>query len=81
MIAQNQVQEVGDPDHEQPISPIDEEADEDKDAAGQVLREDAECYINSRRYPEGQFVRSGTELLQCMRGTWVQQDPGDPANP
>jgi len=81
MIDQIHVHEVGAPDPELPNSPIVEETDEDFDAAGQVLREDAVCYFNGRRYPDGQYVRSGAELLQCMRGTWVQQGPGDPANP
>src|SRR3569832_2903324 len=81
MIDQIHVHEVGAPDPELPNSPIVEETDEDFDAAGQVLREDAVCYFNGRRYPDGQYVRRGAELLQCKRGTWVQQGPGDPANP
>lgn len=81
MIDHTHVLQVGAPDPEPRNSPIVEEIDEEYDVAGQVLREDAVCYFNGQCYPDGQYVRSGAELLQCMRGTWVQRGPGDPENP
>lgn len=81
MIDPTHVIQVGAPDPELRNSPIVEETDEEYAAAGQVLREDVVCYFNGRRYPDGQYVRSGAEILQCVRGTWVRQGPGDPENP
>lgn len=75
------VAQVGAPDPELRTSPILEEADEDYDAAGQQLPEDAVCYFNGDAYRDGDYVRSGTELLHCVRGSWIEQGPGDPANP
>jgi len=35
--------------------------------------ESGACYFNDSSYPIGQYVRSGSELLQCEeRGVWVR---------
>lgn len=81
MIEPIHVPQVGAADPELRNSPFVTDTDEDFDAAGQVLGEDAVCYFNGQHYRDGQYVRSGTELLQCVRGAWVQQGPGDPLNP
>ncbi len=40
--------------------------------------ESGACYFNNVRYPLGQYVYSGDELLQCEgRGVWVRKSEGD----
>jgi len=73
--------QVGAPDPELRNSPIVEEAGEDYEVAAQALAEEPLCYFNGRAYRHDQFVCSGSELLRCARGVWLQEGTCDPDNP
>jgi hypothetical protein len=65
------VPQVGAPDSELGNSPIIDDMDD--------VSPDAElgagvCYFNNISYPIGQYVLSGSELLQCQEGgVWVRK--------
>ena len=67
---------VGAADPELRTSPIlDDEEAETLDAE---LEAEA-CYFNGARYPLGQYVRSGDEVLKCVgRGVWVRAGEIEP---
>ena len=67
---------VGAPDPELRTSPIlDDEEEESLDAE----IESGACYFNGARFPIGQYVRSGEEVLQCAgRGVWVREGEIEP---
>ena len=73
--------QVGAPDPELRNSPIVEESDEDYEIAAQTLPDEPLCYFNSHSFRHDQFVCSGSELLRCARGVWVQEGSCDPDNP
>lgn len=65
------VADVGAPDLELENSPvIDSEIEEGEfwgaDGDAQV------CYFNGIRYPVGDYICSGDELLRCENGVWVR---------
>lgn len=65
------VADVGAPDPELENSPvIDSEIEEGEfwgtDSDAQV------CYFNGIRYPVGDYICSGDELLRCENGVWVR---------
>lgn len=63
--------DVGAPDPERQTSPI---VDEQEELSLDYELESGLCYFNGETYPIGQYVRSGSELLQCeMRGVWVRK--------
>jgi len=39
------------------------------------------CYFNGAEYKHGSYVVSGSQVLQCSYGVWVEQGSSDPANP
>ena len=65
------VDDVGAPDPELKNSPIiDAEIEE-----GEFLGYDREaqvCYFNGIRYPHGDYICSGDELMRCENGAWVR---------
>ncbi len=65
------VPQVGAPDPEHKTSPF---ADEDEELSLDLELETGVCYFNGTAYPIGQYVRSGSELLQCgEKGVWVRK--------
>ena len=63
--------QVGAPDPELKTSPIFDEYDE---ISLDLELEVGACYFNDVSYPIGQYVLSGSELLQCEgRGTWTRR--------
>ena len=75
------VVQVGAPDPELRNSPIVEETDENYEIAAQTLPDEPLCFFNGHAYRHDQFVCSGSELLRCFRGAWVQEGSCDPTNP
>jgi len=73
--------QVGAPDPELRNSPIVEETDEDYEIAARTLPDEHLCYFNGDSYQHDQFVCSGSELLRCSRGVWLQEGSCDPDNP
>jgi hypothetical protein len=65
------IADVGAPDPELINSPvIDSEIEE-----GEFSGTDSDtqmCYFNDIRYPVGDYVCSGDELLRCENGVWVR---------
>lgn len=65
------VPQVGAPDPELNTSPI---FDEYEEISEDLELETGACTFNDVVYPLGQYLRSGSELLQCgERGVWVRK--------
>ena len=65
------VPDVGAPDPERKTSPI---LDEYEEVSLDMELEAGVCYFNDLAYAIGQYVRSGSDLLQCEgRGVWVRK--------
>lgn len=65
---------VGAPDPELKTSPIFDEEDSGSLSLDLEL-ESGVCYFNNARYPVGQYLYSGDELLHCEeRGVWVRKN-------
>jgi hypothetical protein len=65
------VPDVGAPDPELKTSPI---FDEYEEVSLDMELEAGACYFNDLAYALGQYVRSGSDLLQCEgRGVWVRK--------
>jgi hypothetical protein len=71
---------VGAQDPELRNSPIAEEEDEDTDVIRQQVPGEPVCWFNAAEYKHGAYVVSGTRLLQCNRGVWVESAAEDAAN-
>lgn len=67
--------QVGAPDPELKNSPIVDESEYDEqDASPDLEMEAPACYFNGEAFALGEYVRSGSELLQCAeRGIWVRR--------
>lgn len=75
--ADQRMPQVGAPDPELRTSPIFDELDVDETPSLDFELESGACYFNGVRYPLGQYVQSGTEILHCEgRGVWVRE--GEP---
>lgn len=70
------IPQVGAPGPERRTWPIFD--DDDAEALSLDLElESPACYFNNVRYPIGQYVRSGEEVLHCAgRGVWVRKGEG-----
>jgi ribonuclease Z len=67
--------QVGAPDPELKNSPIIDESEHDEHAGSPDLEiEEGVCYFNDEAFAIGDFVRSGSEVLQCAeRGVWLRK--------
>ncbi|MFO1393956.1 MAG: hypothetical protein U1F09_09375 [Steroidobacteraceae bacterium] len=72
------IPQVGAQDPELRNSPIAEEEDEDTDVVRQQVPGEPVCWYNGRDYRNGEYVRSGTQLLKCSYGVWLDTGSGDP---
>ena len=75
------VPDVGTPDPDLNTSPIALEGDEDTAALREELPGEPGCYFNGAAFRNGDYVRSGTSLLRCNWGIWVEAGSADPDNP
>lgn len=73
--------DVGAVDPKLQTSPIAEEMSEEWQILRQEVPEAAVCYFNGEAFPSGSFVRSGTVVLECREGLWIEIGPADPRNP
>jgi hypothetical protein len=71
---------VGAQDPELRNSPIAEEEDEDTDVILQQAPVAPACWFNGVEYKDGTYVVSGSQLLQCNRGVWIESAAEDPRN-
>jgi hypothetical protein len=72
------IPQVGAPDPELRTSPIVEREQADEMPSLDDELELGACYFNDVRYPVGQYVRSGNEVLCCVRGVWVNKGETHP---
>lgn len=66
---------VGAIDPELKTSPVAEELHEDSDTLRLAVPGGAVCYFNGQRFNSGDVVRSGSTLLACRDGIWVETSP------
>lgn len=81
MSARSKAPAVGAPDPARRTSPIATATDEDFEYAGQEIGSAPVCYFNDVEYSDGAYVSSGTDLLRCVRGVWVNEGSSDPHHP
>lgn len=62
-------------------SPIAEELEEESDTVRQQVPGDPVCYFNGRGFGHDQFVTSGSQVLKCRYGVWIEMGSADPGNP
>jgi hypothetical protein len=65
------ITQVGSPDPELRNSPIAVEEDIDTDVVRQQVPGEAVCWFNGTEFRNGDFVASGSQVLQCSYGVWV----------
>jgi len=75
------IRNVGAIDPELKTSPVAEEHLEESDTLRLEVPGGAVCYFNNEVFKTGDVVRSGTMLLECRDGIWVEAGPADPKNP
>jgi hypothetical protein len=71
---------VGAQDPELRNSTIAAEEDEDTDVVRQQVPGVPVCWFNGQQYRDGTYVVSGSQLLQCVQGIWVESAASDPRN-
>lgn len=83
MVTNVGTRDVGAVDPKLKTSPIAEEMSEDWQLLRQEVPEGAAptCYFNGESFRTGSFVRSGTVVLECREGLWIEVGPADPRNP
>jgi len=76
----NSIPSLGAQDPERRNSPVAWESDEDSETVRQELPENPVCHFNDESFSDGTVIRSGTVLLRCDQGIWVQARPSDPTD-
>ena len=79
--AHRSLPQVGAQDPELRNSPIAEEEDEETDVVRQQLPGAAACYFNGTEYAHGNYVVSGSQVLRCHYGVWMDSGSADERNP
>jgi hypothetical protein len=77
---QHSIADLGAQDPELKNSPIAWESDEDSEALREEIPENPVCHFNNESYSHGTVIRSGTVMLRCDYGIWVQARPSDPTD-
>jgi hypothetical protein len=75
------IRNVGAIDPELQSSPVVEEMEEDAYTLRQQVADQAVCFFNGEVFRDGEFVRSGTMMLKCSKGLWIEAGSADPRNP
>jgi hypothetical protein len=73
--------QVGAQDPELRNSPIADEEDEDTDVVRQQVPGAAVCLFNGAEFPHGAYVASGSQVLRCSYGVWIDSGSADERNP
>ena len=81
MLQHQSIPPVGAQDPELLTSPIAEEEDEDTDVVRQQVPGEPVCYFNGSSYKHGEFVASGSQVLKCSYGVWVEAGSADSSSP
>jgi hypothetical protein len=53
-------------------SPVAEEMAEEADTLGQQVTSGSVCVFNGEEFSNGAFVRSGSTILKCSNGLWIE---------
>ena len=75
------ITQVGAPDPELRNSPIAVEDDIDTDVVRQQVPGEAVCWFNASEFHNGDFVASGSQVLLCSYGVWIDAGSIDDRNP
>ncbi|PZN29999.1 MAG: hypothetical protein DIU71_13190 [Proteobacteria bacterium] len=75
------VPKVGAMDPELRNSPVAEELDEESDTVRLQVPGEVLCWFNGQPYAHGACVQSGSQVLMCRDGVWVDIGSADPRNP
>jgi hypothetical protein len=81
MLKHSHIPQVGAPDPELENSPIAAEEDEDTDVVRQQVPGEPVCFFNGSSYKHGEFVASGSQVLKCSYGVWIESGSTDDRNP
>jgi hypothetical protein len=73
--------QVGAMDPELSNSPIAEELDDASDTIRQQVPGESVCYFNGGEFAHDALVASGSQVLKCRYGVWVDMGSADPGNP
>jgi len=69
--------QVGAQDPELRNSPIVTDEDEDSDVVRQQVPGEPVCLFNGTAYPNGSYVMSGSQMLKCSEGVWIEVESED----
>lgn len=81
MLQKTSLPQVGAPDPELENSPIALEEDEDTDVVRQQVPGEPVCLFNGHPFRHGEFVASGSQVLKCSYGVWIESGSTDDRNP
>jgi len=81
MLQHQSIPQVGAQDPELENSPIAGEEDEETDVVRQQVADEPVCFFNGVSYRNGDFVASGSQVLECSEGVWVDSGSTDTRNP
>ena len=81
MLQDQSIPQVGAQDPELENSPIAGEEDEETDVVRQQVADEPVCFFNGVAYRNGEFVASGSQVLECSEGVWVDSGSTDTRNP
>ncbi|HVN41292.1 MAG TPA: hypothetical protein VMT50_00810 [Steroidobacteraceae bacterium] len=81
MLQHQNIPQVGAQDPELPNSPVADEEDEDTDVVRQQVPGEPVCLFNGRAFKHGEYVASGSQVLKCSYGVWVESGSTDERNP
>ena len=70
-VKNSDIADVGVPDPELKNSPVIDDEIEEGEYSG-VDSDMQVCYFNGIRYPVGDYVCSGDDILRCENGVWVR---------
>jgi hypothetical protein len=81
MLQHQSIPQVGAQDPELENSPIADEEDEDTDVVRQQVPGEPVCFFNGTSYKDGAFVASGSQVLKCSYGVWIDSGSTDDRSP
>ena len=66
--------DVGAPQPDLQTSPILSDFDDEREMIEAQIPEERLCHFNGVIYPHGTHIKSGTLILECDRGAWVESE-------
>ena len=81
MLQHQSIPQVGAQDPELENSPIADEEDEDTDVVRQQVPGEPVCFFNGTSFKHGEFVASGSQVLKCSYGVWIDSGSTEDRSP